>query len=285
MTLSTKSKSIINHRNKLQQQHLDYISICLTLGIILVLAILPQHNRLHIFQIIKNPLVISSILIVSLLVGYYHFLSSMLILILLVFLFLQENYSYCIDKKKRTEDSSLTEGFISREEMEDINKKDDEEGLSLSNTKIKALFKPGYFGKRLNEARKKNKELFENTMAKNKAMLALEKKKRRMKQKAKSKNEIEEIADVEDTTDLEDLEESFADNLDETNSGKKSGKAILRRKFDPTNEEDSNLLLTIEACSEIKDRISFNYENKEYLKRYIRDKLEEIIELLNLVDE
>ena len=282
MTLSIKSKSINNHKNKLQQQHLDYISICLTLGIILLLAILPSDKRLHIFQVIKNPLVISGILIISLFIGYYHFLSSMLILIMLVFLFLQDNYLFCLDKKNKGANSVVTEGFISKEELKDLDKKDEEEGLSLGDSKIKGLFKPGYFGKRLAEARQKNKEQFENTMAKNKAMLALEKKKRRMKQKAKSRNEIE---DIEDASDLEDLEETFADNLDETQSGKKSGKAILKRKFDPTNEEDSNLLLTMEACSEIKDRISYNYENKEYLKRYIRDKLEEIIELLNLVDE
>ena len=282
MTLSIKSKSINNHKNKLQQQHLDYISICLTLGIILLLAILPSDKRLHIFQVIKNPLVISGILIISLFIGYYHFLSSMLILIMLVFLFLQDNYLFCLDKKNKRGNRIVTEGFVSKEELKDLDKKDEEEGLSLGDSKIKGLFKPGYFGKRLAEARQKNKEEFENTLANNKAMLALEKKKRRMKQKAKSRNEIE---DIEDASDLEDLEETFADNLDETQSGKKSGKAILKRKFDPTNEEDSNLLLTMEACSEIKDRISYNYENKEYLKRYIRDKLEEIIELLNLVDE
>lgn len=282
MTLTTKSKSINNHKNKLHQQHLDYISICLTLGIILLLAILPSEKRLHIFQVIKNPLVISGILIISLFVGYYHFLSSMLILIMLVFLFLQDNYLFCLDKKNKEGNRIVMEGFISKEELKDLDKKDEEEGLSLGDNKIKGLFKPGYFGKRLTAARQKNKEQFNNTMAKNKAMLALEKKKRRMKQKAKSRNEFE---DIEDASDLEDLEETFSDNQDETSSGKKSGKAILKRKFDPTNEEDSNLLLTMEACSEIKDRISYNYENKDYLKRYIRDKLEEIIELLNLVDE
>ena len=52
--------------------------------------------------------------------------------------------------------------------------------------------------------------------------------------------------------DFEELEETFTDNPDETDSGKKSGKAILRRKFDPTNEEDSNLLLTMETCSDIR---------------------------------
>lgn len=278
MTLSSKSKNILQYKHKLQQQHLDYISICLTLGIILLLSIINKQTRLHIFQIIKNPVVISIILVICLCVGYYHFLSSMLILIMLVFLFLQDSYLFCLDKKE----NSIKEGFISKERMEELDEIDKTEGLKVTDTKIKELFKPGYFGKRLAEAREKNKAIYESTLAKNKAMLALEKKKRRMKDKVKSRSAKE---DIEMAEDFEDLEETFADNQDETQSGKKSGKAILRRKFDPTNEEDSNLLLTMETCSEIKDRIKYNYENKEYLKRYIRDKLEEIIELLQLIEE
>jgi hypothetical protein len=277
MTLSSKSKNISQHKKKLQQQHLDYISICLTLGIILLLSIISKQTRLHIFQIIKNPVVISIILVICLGVGYYHFLSSMLILIMLVFLFLQDSYLFCLDKKS----SGIKEGFISKERMVELDEVDKSEGLKVTDTKIKELFKPGYFGKRLAESREKNKAAYESTLAKNKAILALEKKKRRMKNKVKSRSAKEEIEMAED---FEDLEETFADNMDETENGKKSGKAILRRKFDPTNEEDSNLLLTMESCSEIKDRIKYNYENKEYLKRYIRDKLEEIIELLQLIE-
>ena len=116
MTLSSKSKNILQHKNKIQQQHLDYISICLTLGIILLLSIINKQTRLHIFQIIKNPVVISIILIICLCVGYYHFLSSMLILIMLVFLFLQDSYLFCLDKKG----NSIKEGFISKERMEEL---------------------------------------------------------------------------------------------------------------------------------------------------------------------
>ena len=284
MTLSLKSKKIQNHKNKLQQQHLDYISICLTLGIILLLSIVSKQTRTSIFQLIKNPVVISLILVCCLVVGYYHFLSSMLILIMLVFLFLQDSYSFCLNNKNK---ESTIEGFISKERMAELDELDKSEGLKVSDSKIKELFKPGYFGKRLAEAREKNKAIYESTLAKNKAMLALEKKKKRMRDNAKSKKAKMDIEMADDFEDLEEMKdtEDFTDNLDETKSGKQSGKAILRRKFDPTNEEDSNLLLTMETCSEIKDRIKYNYENKEYLKRYIRDKLEEIIELLQLIDE
>ena len=290
MVSSLHNKKINKIQQQLQKQHLDYISICLTLSIILILSIISRHNRTQIFQLIKNPVVISFILVICLVIGYYHFLSSMLILTLLVFMFIQDNYYLCLQNSKNdNKNNNIREGFVSKERMEELNKIDSKDGLKVSDTKIKELFKPGFFGKRLEEARQKNKDLYESTIAKNKALMALEKKKQRLNrnQKAKSQrnNNLEDDLNGEFNNNIEDLEETFADNLDNTNNGKTSSKEILKRKFDPTNEEDSNLLLTMEACAEINDRIKYNYENKEYLKRYIRDKLEEIIELLNLIDE
>ena len=285
-----QNKKILHYQNNLHRQHLDYISICLTLGIIMLFAILSRDNKIIIFNTIKSPIIISIILIVCLTIGYYHFLSSMLLLILVIFLFLQDNYAFCLDSKYKIKNNTNTiqEGFISKERMEELDKIDETEGLKVSDTKIKELFKPGFFGKKLAEAREKNKAQYEATLAKNKAMMALEKKKKRIKAELKNRRgekANEDIEKLENVEDFEDLEENFSDNLDNTNNGRKSTKAILRRKFDPTNEEDSNLLLTMEACAEIQDRIKYNYENKEYLKRYIRDKLEEIIELLQLIND
>ena len=62
--------------------------------------------------------------------------------------------------------------------------------------------------------------------------------------------------------DFEELEETFTDNLDETDSGKKSGKAILRRKFDPTNEEDSNLLLLWKLVLTLKIELNIIMKTK-----------------------
>ena len=295
MGSSLHNKKINKIQQQLQKQHLDYISICLTLSIILLLSIISRHNRTQFFQLIKNPVVISFILVICLVIGYYHFLSSMLILTLLVFMFIQDNYYLCLQNSKNdninnSKNSNIREGFVSKERMEELNNIDSKEGLKVSDTKIKELFKPGFFGKRLEEARQKNKDLYESTIAKNKALMALEKKKQRLNRNQKAKSQRNNNLEDDLTNELNDelnnnIEETFADNLDNTNNGKTSSKEILKRKFDPTNEEDSNLLLTMEACAEINDRIKYNYENKEYLKRYIRDKLEEIIELLNLIDE
>jgi hypothetical protein len=279
------SNSILRMQNRLSKQHLDYISITLTLAIIMLLSIISDNNRVILFNFIKSPIVISFILILCLIIGYFHFLSSMLILILLVFMFIRDNYNIDI-KDMKDINTGHKEGFINKERMVELDEIDKDEGLKISDTKIKELFKPGFFGKRLQDIRDKNKAQYESTIANNKAMMALEKKKRRLRSTNDNRSHSKEkMTDIEDIEDIEDMEESFSDNLDDTKNGKQSTKAIIRRKFDPTNEEDSNLLLTMESCSDINDRIKYNYENKEYLKRYIRDKLEEIIELLHLVDD
>jgi len=81
------------------------------------------------------------------------------------------------------------------------------------------------------------------------------------------------------------------------NSGKSSGKsknnrnnkedfkAINVRKFDPSNEEDTNLLITKEILQDIINRIEYNFESNTYLKKYIKHRLEEVVEINKLLDD
>lgn len=57
------------------------------------------------------------------------------------------------------------------------------------------------------------------------------------------------------------------------------------RKFNPNSEEDNNLLMTKEICDDIKNRITYEYENVSYLKKYISNKLQEIIDILHLTED
>jgi hypothetical protein len=41
----------------------------------------------------------------------------------------------------------------------------------------------------------------------------------------------------------------------------------------------------MEHCKDIQNRIEYEYEDITYLKKYIKDKLEKIIDLLELVDD
>ena len=69
------------------------------------------------------------------------------------------------------------------------------------------------------------------------------------------------------------------------NSGKENFKTIKLRKFDPANEEDTNLLITKEILQDMSNRINYNFETNKYLKKYLKHRLEEIVELNKLLDD
>jgi len=60
---------------------------------------------------------------------------------------------------------------------------------------------------------------------------------------------------------------------------------IPRRKFNPTNKEDKNLLNTRKICRDVINRIDYSYEDKPYLLKYISSRLEEIVDINNLLDD
>jgi hypothetical protein len=59
---------------------------------------------------------------------------------------------------------------------------------------------------------------------------------------------------------------------------------IKPRKFDPTNEEDTNLLITKEILNDMNNRIEYNYETNEYLKKYLKHRIEEMVNINKLLD-
>jgi len=68
-------------------------------------------------------------------------------------------------------------------------------------------------------------------------------------------------------------------------NGKESFQTIKTREFDPSNEEDTNFLITKEVLQDMINRIEYNFESNEYLKQYLKHRIEEIVELNKLVDD
>ncbi len=130
-----------------------------------------------------------------------------------------------------------------------------ENDISLNNKHIKSLFEPGLLGKRVEEYRDANKKMKAEHAAKEKSIQV--------------------------------LNSNRAAKLGTKNSGRKTEnfKEIELRRFDPTSEDDMNLLLTMEHCGDIQNRIKYVYEDTKYLKKYIREKLEDIVDLLDLVPD
>jgi hypothetical protein len=61
--------------------------------------------------------------------------------------------------------------------------------------------------------------------------------------------------------------------------------AIQRRKFNLNDANDKDLINTREICTDIINRINYEYEDNEYLKKYISSRVEEIIEINKLLDD
>lgn len=57
------------------------------------------------------------------------------------------------------------------------------------------------------------------------------------------------------------------------------------RALDPSNEDDTNLLITKEILQDMLNRIEYNYESNKYLRKYIKHRVEEIIDINKLTED
>ena len=81
----------------------------------------------------------------------------------------------------------------------------------------------------------------------------------------------------------DDLDDDNTNGLD--NNSRQNFQTIKYRTFDPSSEEDTNLLITKEILQDVTNRIEYNYENNNYLKKYIKHRVEEIVDINKLLDD
>ena len=82
---------------------------------------------------------------------------------------------------------------------------------------------------------------------------------------------------------LNDIGEENLNNSDNNNE-KMNKLEIPQRKFDLDKRDDKVLIYTKEVLKDIINRINYEYDDRDYLKKYIGNKFEEIIDLLGLLD-
>lgn len=229
----------------IRNTRLTYAIVLTGICFIGIYHLLPAYTQLLISNIIRTPIILIIILLGLLVVGYFNIISGIILLVLFTCVFLPQHITDM--------NTDYKEGFAS-------NTRVDNDGLNSTNTAIKDLLKPGKLRSELEDARKHNKEMFEAEMANNKFMEMENKKRRKHTQKQNT--------------------EKFTADVNNHNA-----RAIQQRKFNPASQEDMNLLETMEICEDVRDRIKYNYEDTKYLKRYIKEKLEEVVDLLDLVDD
>jgi len=230
-----------------------YILITGLVSLIAVLHLLPaatQHSIASQFS--QHPWLLAVILIVILGLTYFNWIAGLLMLFLvLCVLFPMTTKEYGMSQL--VPGGNIYEGFAASGSK----KGKAENDISLNNGHIKSLFEPGLLGKGVEDARAANKKFKAENAAREKSIQVLNSKR--------------------------------AEKLGSNNTGrareKENFKEIELRRFDPTSEDDMNLLLTMEHCSDIQNRVKYVYEDNKYLKKYIRDKLEDIVDLLDLVPD
>ena len=82
------------------------------------------------------------------------------------------------------------------------------------------------------------------------------------------------------------LDNKYKNKKNKENFNENNNKIVIKkREFDMNNQEDKNLLYSKEVLKEIINRIKYEYDDKEYLKKYITSKFEEIVDLLDLLSD
>jgi hypothetical protein len=234
-----------------------YMVLLTGVSVIAISHLLPPATQVALANLIRHPVILTALLVICMAVGYYNFITGLLLLLLITCFVLP------MTRLASASQVIVNEGFKS-------GKGSSGNDVSLKNPAILNLF-DGPLGRTLAK-QKKEADAFNNI--KKAGDRELEYNERRKFKKAMSEDE-QEHEDFEDTN--------------ETPKGKKQKKETFKtvelRKFNPADNEDMNLLMTMEICDDIKNRIKYVYEDTGYLKKYIREKIEEIVDMLDLVPD
>ena len=254
------NKKITNIRNVKLLGDPNFTKIAvLSLGILLVVYLmLPCHIQIMFQTLLQHPVILSSILVFCLLIGYLNTTVAFSLVFFIGVLYFNHSVPG-VNLGLGCSDSNMSgkEGFKSKADVEG-----DEDAV---NNKIKDLFSsPGPLVKSFNEGKEALKDIKKKERAEE-AMMELEVKTEKRKAR----------------------KEKFGNSggSDSGSGSREDFKPIPQRKFNPAEKEDTDLLMVMDHCKDISNRIKYEYEDSRYLKKYIKDKLGDIIEVLDLVDD
>lgn len=249
--------SSISLREFIKDPKQTYFIITALVTLIAILHIIPQPAQQSLANFFRaNSWLVAIVLVIVLGLTYFNWIAGLMVLLLLICVMFP--LRVCPPPTQITK-----EGFKSDSQKNDSG----DETISMNNKHIKSLFTGGYLGKKVEEYREVRKNLISEENAREKSMQIMNT--HRNDDKAGTKSDVESFSETSGNNKKKRLQENFRE--------------IEMRKFDPTNEEDMNLLMTMDHCSDIQNRIKFKYEDNKYLKKYIREKLEDIVDLLDLV--
>ena len=252
----------------------------------------PLKNTISSF--IANPIIILFSLILIIMIGYHNIniaILSLLLLFIILFgssLFTKQNINNKINNTKKNNNNNNKnnnkninniEGFT--DDTEELNK---EEKIKKSEKKFAKKVKEDKTNSR--EDRINNfKDVLMGSLTKITKGAENEYKKGLLENKQiMYENEKHNNKNNDNGIDKK-LNSKNKNKSNSNTNGKESFQTIKTREFDPSNEEDTNFLITKEVLQDMINRIEYNFESNEYLKQYLKHRIEEIVELNKLVDD
>ena len=257
---------------------------------------------------VSNPLIILFSLILIIIVGYHNIniaILSLLLLFVVLFgstLFNKNNTNYknnntlegfTVTTTKATQDEEDESDETEEEQEQDKEDEADEEDQDQDDKSIKLEKSEKDFEKKTKEDKTKSRENTINSIkdvllgsfnkikngAENEYQKGLVENKKMIYENEK-KNNNQTVKNVNSKKKFKNINKNSNNK-----SSKEEFQTIDTRSFDPSSEEDTNLLITKEVLQDMINRIDYKFETNIYLKKYLKHRIEEIVELNKLLDE
>jgi hypothetical protein len=298
-----QSISDINNRiSKLfKNQHINFLIIMILVLLISCYPLLSIKFKAIVSSILSNHIVILTAVIIILCIGYFDIAIASLMLVFFFILLFSINH-VSIKNPNDIEGFSASSNDIddSQDNLEETNDWSEHgnnitklhkniEQISEMNTKknlkIKAEndrslddrvknIKDVVLGT-LNKFRDSNDNDYKKALLENKQSLYQEEQENNSRIKSKKQNNTNNANNT-----------SKKNNISNNTKRKKENfQTVEIRALDPTKEEDTNLLITKEILQDMLNRIEFNYESNKYLRKYIKHRVEEIIDVNKLAED
>lgn len=299
--------------NKLfRNPHINFFIIMLLILSITCYTLITTPIKNTISIIISNPIVILFAIIAIVIVGYFDINIAVLLLVLFFIALFGMQYTHSNDNylNLNTVENFDNADSTSKEEEKHISRIDNNLRIKAENDKktdervnnIKSVVLST-----LNKFKNQNDDDYKNAILENKKMMFQSEKQNNDKinkmQSANSNNfsgkdNFKNVISNKNTSSSKANGKTGSNKFgsgsgsgssksDDSNSNrnKEDFQTVKPRTFDPSNEEDTNLLITKEILQDMHNRIEFNYESNKYLKKYIKHRVEEIVDLNKLLDD
>ena len=282
--INSKVTKIFNNPN------INFFIIMMLIFIISCYTFINTPLKYAISSFVSNPIIILFTLICVILTSYYNINIAILILLLLFITIYGSTMFYTngnSNSNSNSKSKNSIESFTADENDDDSESESDDEEDSNDNTN-------SLLNKKINERKQKEDESLKldekiasikdtilgtvnkiNDSGNNdyKQSLLENKQIQFMNEQKKNKNNKNK------------LKSNRNSNSNNRSSTKEKFQTVDKRTFNPNDEEDTNLLITKEVLIDMNNRIEYNFESKKYLKKYLKHRIEEVVELNKLLDD